>query len=47
VNLLKKNIIENEAPGGDLKPYLVRRRWRRRRLPRAEEGKRESSGGER
>jgi hypothetical protein len=37
-----KNMIEKEAPGGDLKPY-----WLRRRLPRAEEGKRESSGGER
>jgi hypothetical protein len=40
-----KNMIEKEAPSGDLKPYWLR--WRRRwRLPRAEEGKRESSGGE-
>jgi len=39
-------MIEKEAPGGDLKPYWLRRR-RRRRLPRAEEGKRESSSGER
>jgi hypothetical protein len=39
-------MIEMEAPGGDLKPYWLRRRWRRR-FPRAEEGKRESSGGER
>jgi hypothetical protein len=31
-----KNIIEKEAPGGDLKPYWLR--WRR--FPRAEEGKR-------
>ena len=34
-------MIEKEAPDGDLKPYWLR--WRR--LPRAEEGKRESSGG--
>jgi len=38
-------MIEKEAPGGDLKPYWLR--WRRRRFPRAEEGKRESSCGER
>jgi len=36
-------MIEKEAHGGDLKPYWLRRR----RLPRVEEGKRESSGGER
>jgi hypothetical protein len=40
--LKEKNKIENEAPGEDLKPY-----WYRRRFLRAEEGKRESSGGER
>jgi len=41
-------MIEKEAPGGDLKPYWLRWRWRRRwRFPRAEEGNRESSGGER
>jgi len=39
-------MIEKEAPGGDLKPYWLRWR-RRRRFPIAEEGKRESSGGER
>jgi hypothetical protein len=37
-------MIEKEAPDGDLKSYWLRWR-RRRRLPRAEEGKRESSGG--
>jgi len=36
-------MIEKEAPGGDLKPYWLRRR----RFSRAEEGKRESSGGKR
>jgi hypothetical protein len=42
-------MIEKEAPGGDLKPHWLRWRRRRRRqqFPRAEEGKRESSGGER
>jgi hypothetical protein len=39
-------MIEMEAHGGDLKPYWLRWR-RRRRFPRVEEGKRESSGGER
>jgi len=36
-------MIEKEAPDGDLKPYWLM--WRR--FPRAEEGKKESSGGER
>jgi hypothetical protein len=36
-------MIEKETPGGDLKPYWLM--WRR--FPRAEEGKKESSGGER
>jgi len=38
-------MIEKQATGGDLKPYRLR--WWRRRFLRAEEGKRESSGGER
>jgi len=36
-------MMEKEAPGGDLKPYWLK--WRR--FPKAEEGKRESSGVER
>jgi hypothetical protein len=36
-------MIEKEAPDGDLKPYWLM--WWR--FPRAEEGKKESSGGER
>jgi len=36
-------MIEKEAPDGDLKPYWLTLR----RFPRAEEGKRESSSGER
>ena len=39
-------MMEKEAPGGDLKLYWLMWR-RRRRFPRAEEGKRESSRGER
>ena len=36
-------MMEKEAPGGDLKPYWLKWRW----FPKAEEGKRESSGVER